>query len=72
MVDNLVGAKDGAAGHGVAGGGEKKNLRFWVLGAWFGCRGSSEVRQSWVEVRDDWLALEVEGREGWMRKKTDL
>jgi hypothetical protein len=33
MVDDLVGDGDGAVGRGIAGGGEKKNLEFRVLGS---------------------------------------
>jgi hypothetical protein len=31
MTDDLVQARDGAAGHGVAGGGEERNLGFQIL-----------------------------------------
>jgi hypothetical protein len=32
MVDDLVGHGDGAAGRGIAGEGEERNLGFQVLG----------------------------------------
>jgi hypothetical protein len=32
MVDDLAGDRDGAAGRGVADGGEERNLGFRVLG----------------------------------------
>jgi hypothetical protein len=32
MADDLVGARDIAAGHGVSGGSEERNLEFWLRG----------------------------------------
>jgi hypothetical protein len=48
MVDDLVGAGDGAADHGVVSGNEERNLGFRVLGVLgFTVRGSPEfVRRS--------------------------
>jgi hypothetical protein len=33
MVDDLAGARDAAAGRGVAGEGKERNLGFWCWGS---------------------------------------
>jgi hypothetical protein len=45
MVDDIAGDGDDAASHGVVGGGEERNLRFWVLRVlWFRMRELNGVR----------------------------
>jgi hypothetical protein len=52
MVDDFTGAEDGAAGRGVADGGEERILGFQVLGVLgFRVRGLVGVRRDLEEGR---------------------